>query len=370
MASSLSALQFDAALKQQPPAPLYLIMGEEDLLRDGALASLRGAVFGNGGEDFNLDQFYGDEAHGTEIVNCASEMPVFAQRRLVIVKSAEKLPARETEALISYLKEPVQSTTVAFMSQKLDGRLKFSQALARAAVMIDCSPLRDAQLTPWILREAQRLNMRLEEQAAQQLKEVSGGALYTVRRELEKLACYVTGDRPVTAADVQVLRGIEPGASVFDLTLAIGDADRARALTILVRNLEAGEAPLRILGSLAWQYRRLWKVKESLRAGAREAEAARTLRMDPMKTRAFLAQFSDAHLQGALQLFLETDGHLKGGSSGHPRIVMERLLLRLCEYVRPRTPPSGNRPMTPPSRSQARVLSNVRTIKSGNRTGR
>lgn len=369
MASSVTALQLESLLKQQPPAPLYLIMGEEDLLRDSALAALKAAVLGEDG-GFNFDQFYGDEAEGAGIVNCASEMPVFAERRLVIVKAADKLPARETEPLLAYLKQPVETTTLVFLAPKLDGRLKFSQALARAAVAVDCSPLRDGQLTPWIARDAQRLGLKLEEPAVQLLKESGGGSLYGIRRELEKLASYI-GDRcSATAADVEIMRGTDPGASVFDLTLAIAEADRGSALTILARNIEAGEAPLRILGSLAWQYRRIWKVKDALASGGREGEAARSLRMDPLKTRAFLAKFSETHLQGALRLFLEADAQLKGGSSLAPRIVLERLLLRLCAEVGSGMPPPAGRPVSPPARGQAKVLSNVRTIKSGNRTRR
>lgn len=369
MASALTALQLESALKEQAPAPLYLVVGEEDLLRDSALALLKAAVLGDSGE-FNYDLLYGDEASGPDIRNCASEMPAFAERRLVVVKTAEKLSAREGDALLDYIKAPVDTTTLVFVSQKLDGRLKFSQALARAAVTIDCSPLRDAQLIPWVTRDAERLGVRLEETAARLLKEVSGGSLYGVRRELEKLASYVTPARPVTAADVHTLRGMEPGASVFDLTLAIADADHGRVLSILARNLEAGEAPLRILGSLAWQYRRLWKVKELLKSGAREGEAARTLRMDPMTVRSFLGRFSDRHLHLALHLFLEADGRLKGGSSGHPRMVMEGALLRLCDEVKGGRPEPPRRPPASAGRVAARVVSNVRTIKSGNRTGR
>ena len=369
MATAVTSLQLESALKQQPPGPLYLIVGEEDLLRDVALATLKAAVLGEG-EEFNYDLFYGDEAGGADILTCALEMPVFAARRLIVVKTAEKLPARASEALLGYLAEPVETTTLVFVSPKLDGRLKFSQALARTAVTIDCSPLRDGQLTPWVARDAARLGVRLDEDAVQLLKEVSGGSLYGVRRELEKLSAYVSSDRPATAADVHILRGMEPGASVFDLTLAVADGHRGRALSILARNLEAGEAPLRILGSLAWQYRRLWKVKELVRSGGREGEAARTLRMDPMKVRSFLGRFSEEHLHNALRLFLDADGQLKGGGSGHPKMVLEQVLLRLCSLVKSDRPEPPRRPPVTPGPVPARVLSNVRTIKSGNRTGR
>lgn len=367
MGTAVSPAQLSSALKQGPPAPVYLVVGEEDLLRDEAVATLKAALLGEGGE-FNFDAFYGDEAEGSEILTCASEVPVFAERRVVLVKNAEKLPAREAEKLLAYLGAPVESTALVCVAVKLDGRLKFSQALTRAAVTVDCSPLRDMQLGPWLGRDAQRLGLRLDEKAVDVLKETCGGSLYAARREMEKLASYVAADRPATADDVYQLRGVEPGASVFDLTLAIADGHRGRVLSILARNLEAGEAPLRILGSLAWQYRRIWKVKEQIRDGGREGEAARTLRMDPLKVRAFLSRFSDEHLQHALRLFLEADGQLKGGSSSQPKMTMERLLLQLCRFTTGGAPAEApRRPPAPSGRGSARVVSNVRTITSGKR---
>lgn len=222
----------------------------------------------------------------------------------------------------------------------------------------------------WVTSDAQRVGVRLEDEAGQLLKEASGGSLYAVRRELEKLASYVPPDRAVTAADVLAVRGMEPGASVFDLTVAIGEGNRGRALSILARNLDAGEAPLRILGALAWQYRRLWKVKELLANGGREGEAARTLRIDPIKVRPFVARFSVRHLQRALQLFLDVDGHLKGGGGGRPKMALERLLLQLCEYAARSAPAPSPRPPRQAGRVPPHVVSNVRTIKKGNSTRR
>jgi DNA polymerase-3 subunit delta len=362
MPQSISINQLTTQLRQGAIVPLYALIGEEDLLRDSALAQLKSIVLGAEGDDFNCDVFYGDESDGSRIASCASEIAVFAPRRLVIVKSAEKLAAKQCEALLPYLKEPNESTTVVFVASKLDGRLKFTQALMQACVVVDCAPLKDPQLIPWLKQEADRAAVRIDDDALHMLKEACGGSLYAVRREVEKLASYVAADRVATIEDVSILRGVEPGASVFDLAVAIGAKNRGKALAILARNLEAGEAPLRILGSLAWQYRRLWKVKELMRQGGREGEAARTLRMDPYKVRAFLGQFSEAHLQDALRTFLEVDGQLKGGSAGKPAILLDRLIMRLCD--RPQV--NGHKPVPTAQASmpapRTKPLSNVRTI--------
>lgn len=362
MPQALSIAQLTTQLSEHVITPLYALIGEEDLLRDSALAQLKQAILGTEGDDFNCDVFYGDEAEGTEIASCASEVAVFAPRRLVIVKAADKLPAKQCEALLSYIKVPNESTTMVFVAAKLDGRLKFTQSLTQASVVVDCTPLKDSQLMPWFRQEADRTGIRIEEEALHLLKEACGGSLYSVRREMEKLASYVSADRAVTAADVATLRGTEPGASVFDLAAAIGAKLRGKALAIVARNLEAGEAPLRILGSLAWQYRRLWKVKELMRRGGREGEAARTLRVDPYKVRAFIGQFSETHLQDALRAFLDIDGKLKGGSAGKPAMLLDRLILQLCDHPQGEARKTAGTPPALAAAPRTRTLSNVRTV--------
>ncbi len=356
--------ELEASFRHAAPAPVYLVLGEDDYLRDWAVEIIRGAVLGDGaGDGFNNDVFHGDEAAAADVISCASEIPVFAARRLVTLKSAEKVSAREGERFLSYLAAPCDSTTLCLVASKLDGRLKFTQRLSQAAVTVDCSPFKGHQLTIWIQEEAKRLRVGLDEQAIATLKDGCGESLYALRRELEKLAAYLPAGQAARAADVELLRGTEPGASVFDLTQAIAARDRGRTLWILARNIEAGEAPLRILGALVWQYRRLWKVKESVRQGGREGEAARTLRMDPARVRSFLGTFTDGHLQEAFRLFLETDSKLKGGSGGSGARILEALLLALCARSQDAAAPGdpAGRATRP---SAARPVSNVRTVRN------
>jgi DNA polymerase-3 subunit delta len=247
-----------------------------------------------------------------------------------------------------------------FAAAKLDGRLKFTQLLTQTATVVDCAPLKDALLMPWLKQEADRLGIRLDDEALHLLREACAGSLYAVKHEMEKLASYVPDGRAVSGADVAALRGTQPGASVFDLAAAIGGRRRGAALAILARNLESGEAPLRILGSLAWQYRRLWKVKDLLKQAGRESEASRLLRMDPSQIRPFLGQFAESHLRDALGRCLVTDGKLKGGSGARPEILLDRLVFELCDR-----PQEGERkpPETPGAAvPRTRPLSNVRTI--------
>ena len=358
----MKAHELDSAIKKNGLAPLYLVAGEEDYLRDQAVDTLKAAVLGvadGGTEAFNYDLLFADESDAAEILARAGELPVFAARRLVLLKAAEKLPAREGEALFPYLKAPCDSTTLIFVAAKLDKRLKFTQALHNSAVLVECAPLTEPELRDWIGREANRVGVTLNEEAILLLKdlalsnkELEGGSLYLVRRELEKLAAYVPKGTVAGSAEVDAVRGAEAGASVFDLAAAIGTRDRGRLLRVLAKNLDAGEAPLRILGSLAWQYRRIWRTKELLRQGGTESEAARLLRMPPFKVRRFLDQFSELSLQTAFRMFLETDSKLKGGSAGKPKRVLESLLFALSGGPAPAARVAAGAASGPGSRSR------------------
>jgi|CXWL01.1.fsa_nt_gi DNA polymerase-3 subunit delta len=376
------------SLQRQPPGPLYVVVGEEDYLRDQAVATLKHAVLGGdpttgetaGGADgtggldsFNYDLIYADETDAQEILARAGEIPVFAQRRLLLVRQADKLTARDGDILLPYLKSPCDSTTLVFVAGKLDGRLKFSQALKTHAVTVECTSPPDTQLTEWIKAEAKVLNLQVSDDAVMMLKETAGGLLSLIRREMEKLASYVQPGTPVSAADVELVRGTQPGASIFDLASAIGRGTPAEALRILARNLEAGEAPVRLLGSLVWQYRRIWKAKDLVGRKASESELIRACGLPPYRLKAFLAElkyYSDTHLQTAFDLFLKTDSRLKGGGAGAPGRELERLILALCAESAPPQPIQAKGTIVPPAAppvagaGRTKPISNLRTIKT------
>jgi len=331
----MNALDVEATIGKQGLGPLYLVMGEEDCLRDRAVAALKAAALGEssagpagapgaGVEAFNYDVLYGDESDASEILARAGQAPVFAARRAVVVKAAEKLSARDGEALLAYLKEPCATTTLVFVAARLDKRLRFTKELMARAVNVDCSPLADAKLAEWIRAESRRVGVRLSQEAvsvltqlALSLKDEAGGSLYLVRRELEKLAAYVPQGETASAADVEAVRGGEPGASVFDLARAIAERRNAQALWILTRNLGAGEDPLRVLGALAWQFRQIWKAKEQRRFGAPGVDSPDC---SPSATSS-----------RPCRLFAETDARLKGGASGSSkRLALEATVLTLC----------------------------------------
>jgi len=348
--------ELQGAIRRSGLAPLYLIVGEEAFLRDEAVATLKASVVEpthqTGGHDnmdleknedpgFNCDLLYADETDATEILTYAQEMSFFGGKRLIIVKWIEKLATRHGEALIPYLQNPNDSTTLVFVGTKLDGRLKWAQTLKKHATVVECAPLYENQRLSWVKQQAGQLRIKLDENAAHALAETAGEGLYVTRRELDKLANYLPPSTRASAKDVEALRGMEPEASVFDLTTAIGRGDRGRALYIVSKNLEVGEAPLRILGALVWQVRRIWKAKSLIAQGTSQSQVARLLGIPPFRAAEFFRQiqgWSESQCAQAWELFWKSDSALKGGASAAPNRVLDELILSLCAMRQDKEP--------------------------------
>jgi DNA polymerase-3 subunit delta len=287
-------------------APLYFVVGEEAPLREDAMAAIRAAVLGPDEanvEAFNSDVVYGDETEAAEILTLCANLPMFATRRLVVVREVGALVARETERLLPYLEAPVESTCLVLTGGKVDGRVKFFQALKQAAVIVDCAPLDARALPAWVQDQAGALGLRLDEAARGLLIEASGGDLGVLCREMEKLAAYVAPNTRVMAADVEAVQGADTGGSVHDLIDALQRRDRVGSLRSLGKVLDAGEPPLKVLGFLAACWRNMWRGRK----------------------------FSEEMLRD-FELFREADSRLKGGGGGRrkERLEMERLVLNLC----------------------------------------
>lgn len=302
-------------------APMYLIVGEEGLLRDEAVSAIRAAVLGpdeaNVGA-FNCDMVYGDETEAAEILTLCANLPMFAARRLVVVRDVGNLRAKEAERLLPYLEAPVDTTCLVLTGKKVDGRVKFFQALKKVAVTVDCEPLEARALPAWIREQAAALGLSLDEPAQVLLQEASGGDLGVLRREMEKLAAYVAPRKAVTVADVEAVQGADTGGTVWNLLEALRRKEREGSLRLLGKVLDAGEPPLKVLGFLAACWRQEWKSR----------------------------RFSEEMLRDFEQ-FREADSRLKGGGGGRgkDRLVMERMTLNLCRGAARTTP--APRPFAP-----------------------
>ncbi len=309
--------------------PLYLFLGPERFLRRESVALLTATV-DEAFRPFNVDTFSAAEHDLETIFDVARQLPMMSPRRLVVVRDAESIREGSQDALESYLKDPVDSAIVVFVADSLDQRRKSSTALAKACTTVSFAQLTEADASRWVEARVKQLGARIDRSAIGAVVDLAGTELTRLSVEVEKLASHA-GSGTIDVPSVRALVARSREHQVWDLTDAILARDRGRAIRVVVRQLDAGEEPLGLLGMLASTYRKMLIAKELILRKAPAAEVQAAVKLPPWKMSEFNTQVrrvSAESIVHGLRRMDEVDAAIKS-SVGTPRLQLEILVCEL-----------------------------------------
>lgn len=311
---------------------LILLYGQESYFVEEGLQAIRNAVVRQEDRDFNLTQFHGRDFKANDVVEQARTFPVFADRRLVIIKNVHEASADQLDGLQSYIEDPVPETVLLLTAEKIDARRKIYQVLKKTGTAIEFKKIYENQLPTFVRDLAKTLNVTLTGEGLKLFCKRVGTNLIEVQGELEKLVGYL-GDRDLADEnDVAAIVSDTRIESVFDLTDALGQGDISTALKLLDRLLSEGQAPLMVLAMMTRHFRQMWKIKELTAQKVPQNEFPKRVGVSPYFLKGLLQQasrFSNQHYRQVFDQFLITDLALKS-SGGDPKMFLEKLVLEIA----------------------------------------
>lgn len=323
---------FGESIRSGKLAPIYCLHGAERFLVDRALADIRAVALGGPAAafaSFNHDVFDLRETPISTVVNTARTLPMMAARRLVVGKGIDGVKADELEPLLAYIGDPNPQACLVLVGDKVDTRFKAFQALRKAGFLHEFAPLRDREVTAWLVREAQTRGVKLAPDAATALADAAGPEMGRLAQALEQLALYAGAGQTVTLEHVEDLIPETRQRSVFELTKAIAVGNTEGALRILANMFRNREPPLRVQFMLARQLRQIWRAKELAAAGMPRDQIAGAVGVPPFFVDDVLVparRMSNQALARGFERLYKADRALKSS-----RIDGELLLSRLVE---------------------------------------
>jgi DNA polymerase-3 subunit delta len=326
--SSPSAVR--ASIARREPAPVYLLVGDDDAEIVRLTAELTALV-----EDelraFNVERLYAGEKGVTaaSIAEAARMLPMMSDRRVLVVLRGERLlkpkrrgrvdeiessedePAGDADGLVEYLQRPEPSTTLVVAASDVDRTRKiWKSGFQKHAVVVECWGLKGEKDPKYldlraIARRAEQLVRQAAAEAGQQIDpaaarlvaERAGADIVRLRGDLDRLLLFAAGKPKISLADAREVVSAESSQDNWAVTTAIQQGNSAEALRQLALALDSGAVPYMVLGQLAWF------VREKL--------------ADPRRIKA------------AVDALFRTDLDLKT-SGGDPRVLLERLVVELC----------------------------------------
>src|SRR5258707_4829863 len=122
--------------------------------------------------------------------------------------------------------------------------------LAEYCGMVELSRVEEADGMRWIVDQAQKEGVKVDQDAARELVDALGADMMLVSHELEKLILFVGEKKHITLGDVETMVLAAKQRSLYELTDAISARDKTRALAVLDALLSTSEGDDAAIGHL------------------------------------------------------------------------------------------------------------------------
>ena len=314
--------------------PFYFLYGPEIFYQTEIIQTLIKQWITDDNRDFNLETFDAQESTVNHWLGSAKTLSFLGGIKLVIVRNLhDAIPQdKEAQALIDYAENPIPEACLVVTSNKVDRKRKLFKILTGLKTAIACEAPKENELINWLRKRAEESNYSLSSNAARVLINRVGARPGILAKELEKTLLYAGANKSISEKDVAEVVGESKTENVFALTEALKTKNPETALRLLNNQINHGEEPIKILGTIAWQFRMIWEVKHYQKKNLPSGQIAKTMGANPYvvdKALQHTGRFSTKQLRTGYLELAKADRSLKS-TSQDPLAVMQTLVLNLC----------------------------------------
>ncbi|MQY11588.1 hypothetical protein SRB5_17070 [Streptomyces sp. RB5] len=324
-----------AAADDDPLAPVTVAVGQEDLLLDRAVAQVVAAARA-ADPDTDVRDLTPDALQPGTLAELTSPS-LFAERKVVVVRSAQDLSADTVKDIKAYLASPAEEITLVLLhAGGAKGKGLLDAARKAGAREVACPKLtKPADRLAFVRAEFRAAGRQASPGACEALCDALGSDLRELASAVTQLTADVEG-----AIDERVVARYYTGraeASSFEIADRAVEGRPAEALEALRWALGTGVAPVLITSALAQGVRSIGKLASAPR-NMRPGDLARELGMPPWKidrVRRQMQGWTADAVARSLTAVAEADAAVKGAAAD-PEYALERAVIIIAASARSR----------------------------------
>jgi DNA polymerase III subunit delta len=313
--------------------PLYVVFGDEAFLKRQVIRALRKRALGEEADEQSISTYAGDKAIFAEVFDELDTVPFFDPKRVVLVENADPFVTKyrgELEKKVAHL----PATGLLILDVKTwAANTRLAKLIENTATIV-CKAPASQHLARWCSEWcAAQYQKQLLVDAAKLLTELVDPEMGLLDQELLKLSIFVGAKPRIEFADVDKLVGNNRAQDIWKMFDAIGTGNVKDALAIVDRLLDQGEEPLRIVGAMSYQLRKLAQATRLTTQGISLGAAVAQAGVPPFKLREAEAQIKHLGRRRLDRLYdwlLQINMDLRGNSPLPARTLFERFLLTLA----------------------------------------
>ena len=279
-------------------------------------------------KDLAYSAYYADETKVGEIILEARTVPFLAERRVVLVRNAERFGAESgMDALLAYLESPCDMTVFIMVAAHVDKRTKFFKTCEKAALIIECPVLSDHEASDWIRDEARARVRVIESRAVEEIVRRAGTHLSDLNNALTNVINFLGDAKTIREEDIVAACADVAEEEIWALTDAIANSKPDAALISLRRLLDLGRHEDEIIGTINWLLKSAYSVAIT-ESGPPPVSTFVAKKVAPLARKLGLKKLRDA-------LMLCTDTQFMTRTTGvDTTLALELLVVKLAAPVR------------------------------------
>ncbi|STZ75918.1 DNA polymerase III subunit delta [Bergeriella denitrificans] len=332
----MAAANIEQLRPDAPLAPLYVVHGEEDLLRIEALDTLRAAARQQGylnREVYTVENNF----DWNELLQSAGSVGLFADLKFLEIHIPGGKPGKSGgDALQAFAERLPEDTVSVIMLPKLEKaqtQAKWFTALAGKGVVLEAKAVTPAALPQWIRGRLKKLDLDIENDALALFAGRVEGNLLAAKQEIDKLALLHPKGSLLDMADAEAAVANVARFDVFQLAGAWMKGDALRVSRLLEGLEEEGEEPVLLLWAVSEDIRTLIRLAAALKQGQSVQAVRNSLRLwGDKQTLAPLAvkRIPVPRLLDALKTCAKIDRIIKGAEEGDAWTEFKMLVMGLA----------------------------------------
>jgi DNA polymerase-3 subunit delta len=312
---------------------IYVIACEDESLRNEKSNELIEQLLEPEYRTLGLLKVDSFEINAPDVFDELRTLPLLSNKRVVLIKHAEKFISANRELLEKYFDNPSPTGILIFSVNKWDSRTRLAKKLSSVGRLISVSQVTGHKLSEKLSAYALDAHgKKLGFNEAHLLVDLIGDNLPQLYTEIDKLALYVHKQSRITLQHIEQLSGHNRLFNCFDVINKCVNGETGRAVDQLrTMFAEDKSSEYTAVGAFAYHFRRMFEAKTMLQDGVNINQITSTFRVWRIKDSFFrnLKLLTFQKIGSYLQNLAATDYAIKTGQTT-PRVALERLVIEMA----------------------------------------
>lgn len=323
-------------IKKENISGVYLFYGDEEFVKEQAVAQIIKSFFPNGMHEFNLHVIDADVIDPLDIINVCDTAPFMVSKKLVIVKNfpltAAKRQNIQTDKLIDYLARVPPTTCLIFLNRgQIDMRVSIPAAIKKHGKIVEFPYLKPDDTQKWLSGALRKHSKHMDKASMQYMIHLVGNKIGDLNNELMKLVSLTKDEDRIRTEDIDAVTVPNHEYSAFQLLEFLGRRDVGGSIALINKLVEQGESPISLLAMTAKQLRMILLCSCLREEGLSDALIFKNVSGHPITVKKCIDQsrhYTTDKIRAAIKICLEMDYGIKSGKI-REITALELLFIRL-----------------------------------------